>query len=55
MKNSSLVTLLFVLLATTMSGCELVGDILEFGFWAGVIIVVVIILIIVGIFRALRR
>jgi hypothetical protein len=27
----------------TLTGCELVGDLLEIGFWAGAIIVVVIV------------
>lgn len=55
LKQKSLFSLLFICLALSMSGCELVGDILEFGFWTGIIVLVVIVLIILGIVRALRR
>lgn len=44
-----------IIIMFTMSGCELVGDVLEFGVWVGIIIVVVVILIIVWIFNKLRR
>lgn len=37
--------------ALTLSGCDLVGDVLEFGFWAGVIVVALIAL---GIWFAVR-
>lgn len=42
-----------IALTLTMSGCELVGDILEFGFWVGVIIAVAIIAILVWLVRKL--
>jgi hypothetical protein len=53
--NKYLLPLLFVFLSLSMSGCELVGDILEFGFWTAIIIIVLVVLVIVGIIRALRR
>ncbi len=55
LKQKSFFSLLFVFLALTMSGCDLVGDILEFGFWTGIIVLVVVVLIILGIVKALRR
>ena len=45
-------TLLLVVVA--VSGCELAGDILEFGFWTGVVIVVVVVAIIWAIARAMK-
>ena len=39
--------LLFVLLATILTGCELVGNIFEAGIWVGVIIVVLVIVLII--------
>jgi len=35
------------LLATILTGCELVGDIFEAGIWVGVIIVVLVIVLII--------
>ena len=37
---------LLVLSALSVTGCELVGDILEVGFWAGAIVVVLVIAIV---------
>ena len=44
-----------LLLAVTLglSGCELVGDVLEFGFWAVLIVIVLVIALVVWIFRKL--
>ncbi|HLW20858.1 MAG TPA: hypothetical protein VKX33_11055 [Cyclobacteriaceae bacterium] len=54
MKNLQISRLLvFVFLATTMTGCELVGDIFEAGVWMGVIVVVLVIVLIFWIFRKL--
>lgn len=47
--------LVFVLLATTLSSCELVGDIFKAGMWTAVIIIVLIVLLIGWLFRKLRR
>lgn len=55
MKFNSLLTFLFVFLAMSMSGCDLVGDIFEFSFWVVVIIIALIIGIVVWLFRKLRR
>lgn len=35
-----------LLLSATLAGCDLVGDVLEFGFWAIVIIALLIVLVI---------
>lgn len=52
MKNLPLSQLLiFALLATTLTGCELVGDIFEAGIWVGVIVVVLVIVFIFWIIR----
>lgn len=42
-------------LSLLVSGCELVGDLLEFGFWAVVIIALVIVALILWVARKLRR
>ncbi|MER2997218.1 hypothetical protein [Pontibacter populi] len=46
---------LFILMAFTLSSCELVGDIFEAGMWTALIIIVLIILLVVWIFRKFRR
>ena len=38
-----------------LGGCDLVGDILEFGFWAAVIIVVVIVALVWWVARRIGR
>lgn len=38
-----------------LSGCELAGDILEFGVWLGIIIVVLVIALVLWIIRKIRR
>ena len=47
--------LMVLLLLTTvgLSGCELVGDVLEFGFWMLLIIVVLVVALVVWIFKKL--
>lgn len=44
---------LLLLLTVTLSSCELVGDVLEFGFWAVLITVIVVVALVVWIFRKL--
>jgi len=48
-------SLLFLLLTLTLSSCDLVGDVLEFGFWTALIIIGVLILIVYFILRMFRR
>ena len=50
-----ILTLLPLLLLTlSTSGCDLIGDILEFGFWVAVILVLLIVLVIWWIARLVR-
>lgn len=49
------VYLSLMLLVVLLSGCELIGDLLAFGFWTGVVVVAVIVLIVWAISRRLRR
>ncbi|WP_276496205.1 hypothetical protein [Pontibacter litorisediminis] len=46
--------LLFLLLSLTLSGCDLVGDVLEFGFWTAAIIIGILVLIIYFIVKLFR-
>ncbi|WP_461488996.1 hypothetical protein [Pontibacter sp. HJ8] len=48
-------SVLFVVMAVTLSSCEVIGDIFEAGMWTAVVIIVLIVLIIGWIFRKLRR
>ncbi|WP_202923732.1 hypothetical protein [Pontibacter fetidus] len=45
---------LFILMALTLSSCELVGDIFEAGMWTALIVIVLIILLVTWLFRKLR-
>lgn len=47
--------MLFVLMAFTLSSCELVGDIFKAGMWTALIIIVLVVVLIAWIFRKLRR
>lgn len=51
----SRVPLMAVLLLVTLSlsGCDLVGDVLEFGFWTLLIVVVLVVALLVWIFKKL--
>lgn len=42
---------LLLLLTVSLSGCDLVGDVLEFGFWAMLITVVLVVALVVWLFR----
>lgn len=46
--------MMLVLLVTIgLGGCDLVGDVLEFGFWTLLIVVVVVVALVVWIFKKL--
>ncbi len=45
----------FILIVTTLSSCEVIGDIFEVGVWVGVIIVVAIIALIWWIVSRFRK
>lgn len=38
-----------------VSGCDFVGDVIEFGFWTGVVFVAVVLLVVWFVVRAFRR
>ena len=44
-----------LLALTLLSGCDLVGDVLEFGFWTGVVVVAVLVAVVWFALRAFRR
>lgn len=44
---------LLTLMTVTLSGCDLVGDVLEFGFWTLLILVVLVIALTAWIFKRL--
>lgn len=46
---------LFILMAFTLSSCELVGDVLEVGAWMGAIVVIIIVLLVLWIVRKFKR
>ena len=54
MKSRTLLLLPLLLIAVTTPGCDLLGDVIEFGFWVGVIVIGIIVLLIYMIFRWLR-
>ena len=45
----------FILIVTTLSSCEVIGDIFEVGVWVGVVIVVAIIALIWWIVSRFRK
>lgn len=51
MQRTPLLTLVIIASAMTLSGCEMIGDILKAGIWMGIIFVVIIIAIIYWLFR----
>lgn len=57
MKNITLqrlYSLLFLFFSLTLSGCDLVGDVLEFGFWTAAIVIGILVLIIYFIAKLFR-
>lgn len=52
--NRLLTTFLLLVLTLPSAGCDLIGDILEFGFWALVILIGIIVLLVWVIVRMLR-
>ena len=56
MKNIRLyLPVLFVLLAVTMSSCELIGDIFKAGMWTALIIIFLIVALVGWLFSRFRR
>lgn len=52
--NRFLTTFLILLLTLPMAGCDLIGDILEFGFWLMVIVIGAIVLLVWWIAKKFR-
>ncbi|MCP2042716.1 MULTISPECIES: hypothetical protein [Pontibacter] len=56
MKNiRAYLSVLFVLMAVTLSSCELIGDIFEAGMWTALIIIVLIVALVGWLFSRFRR
>ena len=55
MKNYTTSVLVFLVLATTLSSCELVGDIFKAGFYAAFIVIAIVVALVIWIFSRFRR
>lgn len=53
--QSRLLLFPLMLVALTASGCDFIGDVIEFGLWLGIIIIGLIALLVYMIFRWIRR
>ena len=51
MQRTPLSTIAIIAAAMTLSGCEMIGDILQAGIWMGIILVVIVIAIIYWLYR----
>lgn len=54
MKHSQSITILLLLFALSLSGCEIIGDIFAAGFWVGIIVVIAVIALIVWLVAKVR-
>jgi hypothetical protein len=52
--KQSLLVLIALMMPLAFAGCELIGDILKVGFWAGAIFIILIVLIIVWLMKKMR-
>ncbi|MER2999142.1 hypothetical protein [Pontibacter populi] len=50
-----LFNLLFVFFTLTLTGCDFVGDVLEFGFWVALIIIAIVVGIIYFVVRLFKK
>jgi hypothetical protein len=55
MKLNSVMMILLVAIVTTLSSCEVIGDIFQAGMWVGVIVVVLIIALVLWLINKVRR
>ena len=51
MQRTPLLTFAIIAAAMTLSGCEMIGDILQAGIWMGIILVVFVIAIMFWLYR----
>ncbi|HEX2533984.1 MAG TPA: phosphatidate cytidylyltransferase [Chitinophagaceae bacterium] len=54
MKSFLTYSLLFLVMALTLTSCELAGDIFQAGFYAAIIIVVIVVVLIIWLFNRFR-
>ncbi len=54
-KNITSLTILLLILTTSLTSCETMGDLVEFGVWIGVIIVVAILALVFWIYKKFKR
>lgn len=54
-KNNGILLAALLFVITAMSSCEVVGDLVEFGVWIGIIIVVAVVALIWWIIRKFKR
>jgi len=54
-KNNGIILAVLLFLSTAMSSCEVMGDLVGFGVWIGVIIVVAVVALIWWIVRKFKR
>ena len=55
MKSPLATALLLPLIAVTVSGCDLMGDMIEFGFWLAIIVIGLVAFLIFMIVRWVKR
>ncbi len=55
MKNKHFFTFLFIFLAMSLSGCEIVGDIFKAGFWMAFVLIAIVLAVVFWIVRKMRR
>ncbi len=55
MKNRILILSLFALMLTTLTGCELIGDIFQAGVGVGIFIVIAVIALIIWLISRFRK
>lgn len=54
-KNNGIILAALLFVITAMSSCEVMGDLVEFGVWIGVVIVVAVIALIWWIVKKFKR
>lgn len=54
-KNRSYALLFLLVASLSLTSCEAIGDLIEFGMWIGIIIVLAIAALVFWLFRKIRR
>lgn len=54
-KNNGILFAALLFILTAMSSCEVIGDLVEFGVWVGILIVVLVVALIWWIVRKFKR